>query len=47
MQWDNEADEPFIQVTEDIRITPVRLTDVDKWVTQGFCVRISLNVAPG
>jgi len=33
MQWDVALDEPYIPVTPDIRITPLRMTDVDGWTT--------------
>ena len=33
VEWDDEHDEPYIQIREDVRLTPIRKTDVDEVVS--------------
>jgi hypothetical protein len=33
VEWDSQVDEPFIRVGDTIRLTPVRISDADAWVS--------------
>ncbi|CAD6588712.1 MAG: spindle assembly checkpoint kinase [Tremellales sp. Tagirdzhanova-0007] len=43
LKWDQEHEEPYLKLTEDIRITPLRSTDVDGWIALFNSPRIAKN----